>query len=232
MTIDGKMAGGASYTYTMTTTPAFKTDCQDGQMTVIENFSAYCLGCPRGTHKQANSTTCVKCDYREYQDEEGQSSCKLCPSGTNAVFKDCIPQCVGDKPPCADCLLVSWSFRCKFSDGWAGSSGGLVCGREDDMDGFSDVPIECGNETCIIDNCPGTPNEDQLNIDGVWKGDVCEVDIDGDGVFNDEIDSDGDGVGSMCDNCVSTPNPDQANSDDTEAGDACERALEELIALS
>ncbi|XP_066302792.1 signal peptide, CUB and EGF-like domain-containing protein 2 [Branchiostoma lanceolatum] len=154
MTIAGKVAEAASYT--MTTTPAFKTDCQDGQMTVAENFIAYCLDCPEGTYKPANSTNCVKCDYQEYQDEEGQSSCKSCPAGTNAVFRgaknitDCIPQCVGDEAPCAYCVLVSGAFRCKCTSGWAGSIDGLVCGRDDDMDGFSDVPISCGNETCIM----------------------------------------------------------------------------------
>ncbi|XP_078571508.1 uncharacterized protein LOC144859097 [Branchiostoma floridae x Branchiostoma japonicum] len=119
MTIAGKVAVGASYT--MTTTPTFKTDCKDGQMTVVESFSAYCLDCPRGTHKPADSTSCVKCDYQEYQDEEGQSSCKSCPAGTNAVFRgakditDCTAQCVGDEAPCADCHLVGGTFRCKVS---------------------------------------------------------------------------------------------------------------------
>ncbi|XP_035663892.1 neurogenic locus notch homolog protein 1-like [Branchiostoma floridae] len=245
MTIDGQRAEGASFA--MTSPPVYEADCQDGQMTVIENLSAYCLDCPRGTYMPADNTSCVKCDYQEYQDKEGQSTCKSCPAGTNAVFRgakdimDCTAQCIGGEAPCTDCHLVSGSFRCKCAAGWAGSSDGLVCGRDDDMDGFSDVSISCGNETCIIDNCPGVPNPDQPDMDGDGKGDACDEDIDGDGVLNDQdncplipnpdqIDSDGDGVGSMCDNCVSTPNPDQANSDDTEAGDACERALEDVIA--
>ncbi|XP_078664086.1 uncharacterized protein LOC144907154 [Branchiostoma floridae x Branchiostoma belcheri] len=245
MVIDGSVAEGTSYT--MVAPPTFQVDCEDGQIAVIETFSAYCLDCPRGTHKPANGTSCVKCDYQEYQDEEGQSSCEPCPAGTNAVFRgaknisDCTAQCVGDDAPCADCHLVRGKFQCKCLEGWAGASDGLVCGRDGDLDNFSDVPISCANETCAMDNCPGIHNPDQRDMDGDGKGDACDEDIDGDGVLNDQdncpliqnpdqIDSDGDGVGSMCDNCVSKPNPDQANSDDTEAGDACEATLVEEIA--
>lgn len=56
-----------------------------------------------------------------------------------------------------------------------------------DGDGFTD----------IADNCPSTPNSDQL-------------------------DADGDGSGDACDNCPLTRNPDQLDSDKDGRGDACE----------
>ena len=35
-----------------------------------------------------------------------------------------------------------------------------------------------------LDNCPNTPNSDQSNIDNDAFGDVCDIDMDGDGVAN------------------------------------------------
>ena len=43
----------------------------------------------------------------------------------------------------------------------------------------------------VDDNCPGTPNSDQSDIDGDYIGDVCDDDLDGDGKFNNDDDCDG-----------------------------------------
>ena len=59
------------------------------------------------------------------------------------------------------------------------------------------------------DNCPDTPNAQQIDTDGDGAGDVCDDDIDGDGVSNEEdafpndtnetADYDGDGTGDNAD---------------------------------
>ncbi len=59
------------------------------------------------------------------------------------------------------------------------------------------------------DNCPDTPNAQQIDTDGDGAGDVCDDDIDGDGVNNEEdafpndtnetADYDGDGTGDNAD---------------------------------
>ena len=61
-----------------------------------------------------------------------------------------------------------------------------------------------------MDNCPWSYNPDQADLDGDDIGDVCDVDVDGDSVPNEE------------DNCVETWNPGQEDWNDDGVGDACD----------
>ncbi len=91
-----------------------------------------------------------------------------------------------------------------------------------------------------MDNCPLTPNADQVDRDSDGSGDVCDncpndsnpdqVDTDGDG-FGDicDDDDDNDGVVDINDNCPLTPNADQVNSDGDAFGDVCDNCPNDSI---
>jgi len=82
--------------------------------------------------------------------------------------------------------------------------GGTSPGRRDtDQDGVRDVN----------DNCPGTFNPDQADIDLDGVGDACDA-------TNDDPDKDG--VLSSVDNCPNTFNPTQTDTDLDGIGDACD----------
>ena len=70
-----------------------------------------------------------------------------------------------------------------------------------------------------VDNCPLTPNSDQLDSDNDGAGDACDPpdvidnDLDKDGILND------------VDNCPVNANPDQLDSDNDGKGNACDTPL-------
>jgi YVTN family beta-propeller protein len=66
-----------------------------------------------------------------------------------------------------------------------------------------------------LDNCPGAPNDDQLDTDLDGIGDACDATPAG-------ADSDLDGIVDGIDNCIDDPNPLQEDNDEDGQGDVCD----------
>ena len=75
-----------------------------------------------------------------------------------------------------------------------------------------DVDIDSDGVLDGCDNCPDTPNSDQVDTDGDGVGDACD----------DSSDGDGDGEPDFSDNCPDTPNSGQEDFDNDGVGDSCD----------
>jgi len=71
-----------------------------------------------------------------------------------------------------------------------------------------------------LDNCPLTPNLDQIDVDGDGRGDACDLCP---AVFaRREADYDRDGVSDACDGCPFLADSEQADADSDGTGDLCD----------
>jgi PKD repeat protein len=113
-----------------------------------------------------------------------------------------------------------------------GAAAECRCDAEDDLDidGYCNSFDDCtdtdgdsfGNpgfaaNICPTDNCPGTHNSGQSDLDSDGTGDLCD-----DCPLDADNDIDGDLVCGGNDNCPGTPNSGQEDGDSDALGDACD----------
>lgn len=108
----------------------------------------------------------------------------------------------GDSTSSVDANLLMFLAKKSVSD--------LIQGNDIDGDGIPDSQ----------DNCPCTPNPDQLDSDGDGVGDACDNCPSLPNPYQEDFDHDG--VGDICDNCMYKMNPDQLDSDHDGLGDSCD----------
>lgn len=93
---------------------------------------------------------------------------------------------------------------------------------------------DCDGRTNAKDSCPNTYSPQQKDTDKDGIGDVCDDDIDGDGVKNPVGIVDDNGNIDIAkrtkemDDCLFIVNPDQKDDNKDDIGDACENISDQL----
>ena len=118
-----------------------------------------------------------------------------------------------------------------------------VSQSDNDNDGFGNA----------CDNCYNSYNPNQLDGDQDGDGDACDIDIDNDGIVNNQdgdqdgdnvlniddncpenynitqSDNDNDGLGNVCDNCPENYNITQSDNDNDGLGNACDNCYNDFF---
>jgi hypothetical protein len=160
-------------------------------------------------------------------DSDGDLNANTIPAGEGVLMQVSFTDfegssiCFGeDTGTSGNSVISDWSGGYVDGVNW----GGCYCVIDTDGDGVCDVD-ENDNP---LDNCPDTPNANQLDTDGDGAGDVCDTtcpydkdnDLDGDGICDCTL-SDCDAIDSY-DNCPAIDNVDQIDTDGDGAGDLCD----------
>ena len=187
--------------------------CDDGNASAGDGCGADCLfesidECAQNLDNCSVNATCNNVDL------PGTFTCTCLPGfeGDGVTCND-IDECALNLDNCsanAACINLPGTFSCDCNDGFIGD--GVTCTDPDaDNDGVCDGAA-AAPPVCLAgpDNCVNVPNPNQADGDNDGIGDLCESDVDDDGVFDSD------------DNCVNTPNPLQENNDGDAQGDACD----------